>query len=88
MERNRTIKDDLEDDLNEIKDSHGLTQEDWKQYYNTGSMQGYLFQCLHVASIDSQWMSTKKTLWIARKKKRNKKTAKPGAFLKVKSGQT
>lgn len=42
------LKDELEDDLNEIKNSYGLTQEELEQYlFNTGSMQGYLFQCLH-----------------------------------------
>lgn len=42
------IKDELSDDLNEIKSDFRLTQEELEKYLvNNGSMQGYLFQCLH-----------------------------------------
>ena len=42
------LKEELTDDLNEIKADYGLTQQELEKYLvNKGSMQGYLFQCLH-----------------------------------------
>jgi uncharacterized protein len=44
----KDLKEELKDDLNEIKNDYGLTQEQLEKYLvNNGSMQGYLFQCLH-----------------------------------------
>src|SRR5690606_27521993 len=42
------LKDEFMDDLDEIKSDHRLTQQELEKYLiNNGSMQGYLFQCLH-----------------------------------------
>jgi uncharacterized protein CbrC (UPF0167 family) len=42
------LKEELNDDLNEIKSDYRMTQEALEQnLINNGSMQGYLFQCLH-----------------------------------------
>lgn len=42
------LKDELKDDLSEIKVEYGLTQEELEKYLvNNSGMQGYLFQCLH-----------------------------------------
>lgn len=44
----KDLKEELKDDLKEIKADYGLTQEELEKYLvNNGSMQGYLFQCLH-----------------------------------------
>ncbi|MES2883027.1 MAG: CbrC family protein [Bacteroidota bacterium] len=44
----KDLKDELTNDLDEIKTSYGLTQEELeKSLRSNGSMQGYLFQCLH-----------------------------------------
>ncbi|WKK83585.2 CbrC family protein [Marivirga arenosa] len=44
----KDLKEELSDDLNEIKTDYNLTQEELEKYLvNNGSMQGYLFQCLH-----------------------------------------
>lgn len=42
------IKDELANDLDQIKDDYNLTQEALEKYLvNNGHIQGYLFQCLH-----------------------------------------
>jgi uncharacterized protein len=42
------LKGELSEDLNEIRSDYNLTQEQLERYLaNNGSMQGYLFQCLH-----------------------------------------
>ena len=44
----KDLKEELTNDLNEIKTDYNLTEEDLEKYLvNNGSMQGYLFQCLH-----------------------------------------
>jgi len=44
----KEIKGELKNDLEEIKSDFNLTQEDLENHLiNNGSMQGYLFQCLH-----------------------------------------
>ena len=44
----KDLKEELTDDISEIKADYGLTQEQLETYLiNNGSMQGYLFQCLH-----------------------------------------
>ncbi|MBF8963192.1 CbrC family protein [Pontibacter sp. FD36] len=42
------MKDELTKDLDEIKSDYNLTQEQLEKYLvNNGSLQGYLFECLH-----------------------------------------
>ncbi len=42
------LKNELEDDLDEIKEEYELTQKELEEsLLNKGTMQGYLFQCLH-----------------------------------------
>jgi uncharacterized protein CbrC (UPF0167 family) len=42
------LKEELTDDLNEIKSDYGLTEKELEKYLiNKSGMQGYLFQCLH-----------------------------------------
>lgn len=44
----KDLKEELTDDLNQIKADYSLTQEELEKYLvNNGGMQGYLFQCLH-----------------------------------------
>ncbi|HMG90569.1 MAG TPA: CbrC family protein [Chryseolinea sp.] len=44
----RELSDELEDDLIQIKSEYGLTQGEFESsLVKNGSMQGYLFQCLH-----------------------------------------
>lgn len=44
----KDLKDELTDDINQIKTDYGLKQGDLEKYLvRNGSMQGYLFQCLH-----------------------------------------
>ncbi len=44
----KELKDELTNDINEIKTNYGLTQVELENsLLNKGSMQGYLFQCLH-----------------------------------------
>ena len=44
----KDLKEELEDDLKEIKSEYNLTQEELEKYLvNNGGVQGYLFQCLH-----------------------------------------
>jgi uncharacterized protein CbrC (UPF0167 family) len=44
----KELKDELEEDLNGIKSDYGLTQTELESsLLKSGSMQGYLFQCLH-----------------------------------------
>lgn len=44
----KDLKDELKTDLNDIKLKYRLSQEDLEKYLvNNGTMQGYLFQCLH-----------------------------------------
>ncbi|MEQ9305167.1 MAG: CbrC family protein, partial [Marinoscillum sp.] len=44
----KDLKDELSNDLTSIKSAYRLTQADLENYLvNEGSMQGYLFQCLH-----------------------------------------
>lgn len=44
----KDFQEELEDDLTEIKTDYGLTQEQLEEYLVThGSMQGYLFKCIH-----------------------------------------
>ncbi len=54
-----SLKDELTDDLNQIKTKYQLSQEDLEKHLvNNGSMQGYLFKCLHCnkhrLTIDTQ----------------------------------
>jgi uncharacterized protein CbrC (UPF0167 family) len=42
------LKEDLINDLNQIKQDYDLTRKELEKFLiNAGSMQGYLFQCLH-----------------------------------------
>ena len=44
------LTEELTDDLNRIKTEYSFTQEQLEQYLvNNGSLQGYLFQCIHCA---------------------------------------
>jgi len=44
----KDLREELADDLNQIQSDYGLKQEDVEKYLvRNGSMQGYLFQCLH-----------------------------------------
>jgi uncharacterized protein CbrC (UPF0167 family) len=44
----KDLKEELADDLNQIRSDYGLTQTELENYLvKNGSMQGYLFQCLH-----------------------------------------
>ncbi|MBA4056203.1 MAG: hypothetical protein C0490_15920 [Marivirga sp.] len=44
----KDLKEELADDLSQIKSDYGLKQQDLENHLtNNGSMQGYLFQCLH-----------------------------------------
>jgi uncharacterized protein CbrC (UPF0167 family) len=42
------LKEELENDLNQIKSDYGFSQDELENYLvNNGGMQGYLFKCLH-----------------------------------------
>jgi uncharacterized protein len=42
------LEEELADDLNQVKSEYLLSQEELEEHLvNNGSMQGYLFQCLH-----------------------------------------
>lgn len=44
----KDFQEELSDDLSEIRSDHGLTQGELEKYLvNNGSMQGYLFKCIH-----------------------------------------